>query len=96
MEQRGKSLHPPAVSRLYQPSFQSMSVSIHRCCLLVQGCKDVEVLGCIDCHLAEFQLGFSLCEPNLWLGGPEGWQLERHHVFFSCHEITSLTSGSPM
>ena len=73
-----------AVEEVYQP----------RGCLLVQGRKNVEVLGCIGYHFVELELGFSLCEPSLWLGSPKGWQLERHRLFFGCHEITFLASGS--
>ena len=35
---------------------------------------------------------FSLCEPDLWLGSPEGGQLERDCVFY-CHELTFLGVG---
>ena len=63
-----------------------------RRCLLVEGCKNVEVLGVLRRNSTEVELHFSLCKPDLWLGSPEGWQLERDCVFY-CHELTFLGFG---
>ena len=54
--------------------------------------EDVEVLGVIRRNPTEVELRFGLCKPDLWLGGPEGRQLERDWVFY-CHELTFYHVG---
>ena len=62
--------------------------------LLVKGREDIKVLSVISYYTTEAKLSFGLSEPDLRLGGPEGWELKQNCIY--CHEITFLASRSPL
>ena len=57
------------------------------CCLLVEGCDDVEVLRVVCLDPTEVELHFGLRKPNVQLESPESLQLEGDCVFFH-HKVT--------
>ena len=95
MEQAGSSFvcteaecaDEPVLQRVVFAVIRSLANEVQqaRRCLLVKGREDVEVPGVIRRNPAEVELRFSLYKPDLRLGGPESWQLERDCVFL-CHE----------
>ena len=82
MKQAESSLALVKAKRVAQSGFQysilvvirwlTDEIQYSRCCLLVEGAKNIIIFRVVDGNPVKVELGFSLCEPHLRLRCPQG------------------------